>query len=69
MQIKQGKHSILPTAGQSTVEYIVLVTAVVLVMIIFLVSGKSPFQSRLTGTLDQAAKGMGEVSTRLSESP
>ena len=56
--------------GQSTVEYIVLVTAVILVMILFLVSSnKAPFQARLNGTLDEVSKGMGNVAVRLTESP
>ena len=48
--------------GQSTVEYIILVTGVVMVMIMFLVTGdKSPFKQKLNGTLDTVADGMVDI--------
>ena len=51
--------------GQSTVEYIVLVTAVVLVMILFLVGDQSPFKSKLTGTVGTVSDGMEALATRI----
>ena len=50
--------------GQSTVEYIVLVTAVVFVIISFMITGgeKSVFREKLNGTLDKVAGGMSALS-------
>ena len=53
--------------GQSTVEYILLVTAVVFVMILFLVGNNAPFQKKLNGTLDQLSNGMGNVADRMTQ--
>jgi uncharacterized protein (UPF0333 family) len=44
--------------GQSTVEYILLVTAVVAVMIVFATNKNGGFQSQLNGVLGTAANEM-----------
>ena len=51
-------------------EYVLLVTAVVAVMIIFMVAGgaNSPFQSKLTATVTKTADGMGTMADRLMNS-
>ena len=54
--------------AQSTVEYILLVTTVIGVVILFLVSPTSPFRSRLNATLDVATQDMNEIAVRLSNS-
>ena len=53
--------------GQSTVEYIVLVTAVLAVVIMFMVSGGSgsPFQSKLNSTLSSVTNQMVNMADRL----
>ena len=53
--------------GQSTVEYIVLVTAVVGALIIFLQSGGT-FQNAFNGILNQGTNSMETMSNRLSDS-
>ena len=52
--------------GQSTVEYIVLVTAVVGVAIAFMMSNGSPFQSRLGKVLDTMSNQMVNTASRLT---
>ncbi|MBI4308984.1 MAG: class III signal peptide-containing protein [Candidatus Omnitrophica bacterium] len=54
--------------GQSTVEYIVLVTAVLAVAILFMVSGggNSPFQSKLNSTLSTVTDQMTNMANRLT---
>jgi Flp pilus assembly pilin Flp len=47
--------------GQSTVEYILLVTAVVAVMIVFVAGKNSPFQTQLNGTLNTVTQDMNKV--------
>lgn len=54
--------------GQSTVEYIVLVTAVLAVAILFLTSPKGPFQTRLNSTLSTVTGQMTNMADRLSAS-
>ncbi len=49
-------------AGQSTVEYILLVTAVIAV-IITITTG--PFTTKLTDTLNKTTDGMGNMADRL----
>lgn len=53
--------------GQSTVEYLVLVTAVIAVIFVFVASKKedSPFQKKLTNTLTTMADQMTNVANRL----
>ncbi len=54
--------------GQSTVEYILLVTAVVAVMIMFTTNKNSGLQSKLNSTLDDTAGVIETMSDRLGES-
>ena len=54
--------------GQSTVEYILLVTAVVAVMIVFATSQGGPLQSQLNTTLNTATSDMGNAASVLSGS-
>ncbi len=54
--------------GQSTVEYVLLVTAVVAVMIMFTTNRNTGMQSKLNETLETATDGMGTLSTKLDES-
>ena len=53
--------------GQSTLEYIVLVTAVIAVLIIFL-GPTGVFQNRVNQTLDQATNSMVNMANRLATS-
>ena len=50
--------------GQSTVEYILLVTAVIAV-IIAITTG--PFKTKLTDTIDKTTDGMGNMADRLMD--
>jgi hypothetical protein len=54
--------------GQSTLEYIILVTAVIVVIISFLVSPTSPFKRTLNSTLNDAVTYVGTMSDRLGNS-
>ncbi len=55
--------------GQSTVEYVLLMTAVVVVIIAFVTSNKSgSFQAQLNSTLNSAAQEMNTMAGRLSDS-
>jgi uncharacterized protein (UPF0333 family) len=55
--------------GQSTVEYILLVTAVVAVMIVFATSNNSGgFRGQLNGVLSTAANGMNSEMDELNKS-
>jgi Flp pilus assembly pilin Flp len=55
--------------GQSTVEYVLLVAAVIAVMIAFATGNKSgSFQNELSGTLSDAAGQMSNMSGRLAGS-
>lgn len=54
--------------GQSTVEYIVLVTAVLGTAILFLNGSNSPFRAKLNETLGGVTNSMGDMGTRLSDS-
>lgn len=53
--------------AQSTVEYIILVTAVILVAIYFLVSSgqASPFQKRMSNTMDILSVQMTNAASRM----
>jgi hypothetical protein len=53
--------------GQSTVEYILLVTAVVAVIILFTAGNNSPFQSRLNSVFNTTTQDMLNVATRLQD--
>ena len=54
--------------GQSTVEYIVLVTAVLSVAILFLTSKNGPFQTQLNSTMGTVTGQMTNMADRLSTS-
>ena len=51
--------------GQSTIEYIILVAAVIAALLIFL---PGPFRAAFTNTLEQGTNGMKEMANRLSTS-
>jgi hypothetical protein len=53
-------------SAQSTVEYILLVTAVITVVILFTTNNREGgFQSRLGNVLNQTTQGMTNVANRL----
>lgn len=54
--------------GQSTVEYIVLVTAVVAVLLLFLANGNSPFNQKLNSTLNTVTGKLPGMTTLLTNS-
>jgi len=54
--------------GQSTVEYVLLMTAVVAVIIAMVTSNKSGFQGQLTNTINSAVGTIGSMSDRLAVS-
>ncbi len=54
--------------GQSTVEYILLVTAVVAVMILFTTNKNSGLQSKMNQTLEDTSSVITDMSGRLGES-
>lgn len=53
--------------GQSTVEYILLVTAVIVVIVLFTTGTNSPFQASLNTVFNRAAQDMVNVATRLQD--
>jgi len=55
-------------SAQSTVEYIVLVTAVLGVIILFMNGTKSSFSTKLNSTLDETTNQITKKSSILSES-
>ena len=57
----------MPHKGQSTVEYILLVTAVVAVIILFTVGKNSLFQTRLTNVFNQTSQDMLNVASHLQD--
>lgn len=65
MFYKIGQRS-SPRSGQSTVEYIVLVTAVLSVAILFLTNKNTGLQSKLTQTMNDVSDGMTNMSDRLT---
>ncbi|MBF0511596.1 MAG: hypothetical protein HQL13_04615 [Candidatus Omnitrophica bacterium] len=54
--------------GQSTVEYVLLATAVIAVIIAFVSNPSSPFRNQMVSTLNQTVNQIGEVSGRIQES-
>ena len=54
--------------GQSTVEYILLATAVVGVMILFLTKKDTGLQGQLTNSYNGVVSGMGDLQETFSES-
>jgi Flp pilus assembly pilin Flp len=53
--------------GQSTVEYILLVTAVVGVIILFTVGNNSTFQTRINSVFNTTTQDMLNVASRLQD--
>jgi hypothetical protein len=53
--------------GQSTVEYILLVTAVVAVVILFTMGSKSPFQQNLNSVFNTTTQDMLNVASYLQD--
>ncbi len=53
--------------GQSTVEYILLVTAVIAVIVLFTVGPNNLFQSRLNSVFDTTTQDMLNVATHLQD--
>ena len=51
--------------GQGTVEYIILVAAVIAVAIAFLSSGKGPFQTKMNSTYEAMTNQMTNVVSRV----
>ncbi len=62
---KQGQ-SPSTSSGQSTIEYMLLVTAVVAVAILLTVGPDSKFQQRLSNTIDITTLGMQAMANRLT---
>ncbi len=54
--------------GQSTVEYVILVAAVLFVIIWFLTGTGSPFRSAFNRALTQGSEGMEEIANSLRRS-
>lgn len=54
--------------GQSTMEYVIMATAVMAVIIGFVASDNSPFRSKLNSLLGQAANDMDSSYGKLSDS-
>jgi uncharacterized protein (UPF0333 family) len=53
--------------GQGTLEYVILVTAVIVVVIYFLMgTGAGSFQNTMNSALNEATNGMAEMGTRFS---
>jgi uncharacterized protein (UPF0333 family) len=52
--------------GQSTLEYVLLVTAVIVVLIALVLNKQSPFQNALNSTLTTGINGMTVFSNRLN---
>ena len=66
--INGSKGSPRDKLGQSTVEYLILVTAVIAVIILFVTNQNSGFQSKLSNTLNTATQGMEDKGLTLSDS-
>ena len=64
----QKKRAVHKRKGQSTVEYIILVAAVIAVILVFVGSPSSPFRVAFTNTLTQGTNGMEDMSNRLMTS-
>ena len=64
---RKGQRS-SPHRGQSTVEYIILVSAVLAVAILFLTNSKGGFQEKLNQTLEDTTEHMNKMAGRLTVS-
>ncbi len=56
-----------PRRGQSTVEYILLVTAVIAVIVLFTAGNNSLFQQRLNSVFNSTTQDMLNVASRLQD--
>ena len=65
---KQKKRAVHKRKGQSTVEYIILVAAVIAVILVFVGSDNTGFRKAFTNALTQATNGMENMAGRLSAS-
>ena len=65
---KIAKRAAPKKKGQSTVEYIILVAAVLAAILIFVAGPTSPFRTAFNSTLTQGTNGMENMATRLSTS-
>lgn len=63
-----SKRAVHKRKGQSTVEYIILVAAVIAVILVFVGSSTSPFRVAFTNILTQGTNGMEDMANRLSTS-
>ncbi len=54
--------------GQSTLEYVLLVTAVIVIIIGLVASPQSPFRKTLNSTLNSSLNGMQTMADRLNNS-
>ena len=54
--------------GQSTIEYIILVTAVIVIILLFMMSGNSPFKRAMNETLNSITDEMTNMSDRFQGS-
>ncbi len=53
--------------AQSTLEYVILATAVIVVILVLVMSDNSPFKSTLNATLDTSINHMNTLSGKLGE--
>ncbi len=60
-------HTIKDNKGQSTIEYIVLVTAVIAIIILFMTGQNSIFGNKMTNTYCTTVEGIAEKAGTLSE--
>ena len=65
---KIAKRAAPKKKGQSTVEYIILVAAVLAAILVFVAGTNSPFRTAFNKTLGQGTNGMEAMSTRLAAS-
>ncbi len=66
MKVRAKAQSPSTSSGQSTVEYILLVTAVIAVVLIVTNGQNSIFQSRLTNVVDITSNRMINMANRLT---
>ena len=64
LRCAQGAPAVRGRSGQSTVEYILLVTAVIAVILVATSQG-GPFRNRMAATIDTATNGMEDMANRL----
>lgn len=62
------KHKSRKKKGQSTLEYIILVTGVIAILIIFLNPNTGIFNTAFNSTLQTGTNGMQDMSNRLATS-